>query len=210
MATSKGNCFICGKTADKTAIRKHILKEHNTGDEPCYLLKIEGAHYKYYWLFIDAPKTAKLSVIDKFLREIWLECCGHLSRFSGDGEALGKAMPLGALHVGDVICHEYDFGTTTETLITVVSEISRPKQRAEVRLLTRNEPPVMPCAQCGKPATEVDAFEDQVLCEECAASADVEGLLPMTNSPRCGECGYAGEDDVWTFPPAKLIKSAVR
>ena len=46
MAASNGNCFICGKTAGKTAIKNHVLKEHDGGDESCYLLKAEGAYDK--------------------------------------------------------------------------------------------------------------------------------------------------------------------
>jgi hypothetical protein len=43
MAATQGNCFICGKTVGKTAIKNHILKEHNSGDERCILVKAEGA-----------------------------------------------------------------------------------------------------------------------------------------------------------------------
>jgi hypothetical protein len=48
MAASNGNCFICGKTAGKVAIKNHVLKDHNGGGEPCYLLKAEGAYDKDY------------------------------------------------------------------------------------------------------------------------------------------------------------------
>ncbi|MDR0881350.1 MAG: hypothetical protein LBP55_02225, partial [Candidatus Adiutrix sp.] len=75
-------------------------------------------------------------------------------------------------------------------------------------LLARNEPPELPCSQCGKPATEVDTFECRLLCEECADSGDEDGLLPITNSPRCGECGYSGEGDVWSFSLSKFIKKS--
>jgi hypothetical protein len=33
MATSKGNCFICGKTASRATIADHVLKDHNSGGE---------------------------------------------------------------------------------------------------------------------------------------------------------------------------------
>ena len=59
MASSNGNCFICGKTAGKIAIKNHIIKDHNIGDEHCYLLKAEGAYDKDYWLFFTVPLDAR-------------------------------------------------------------------------------------------------------------------------------------------------------
>ena len=48
-----GNCYICGKTFGKTAMKNHIIKEHAaTGDEDCVLLMLEGAYAKEYWLLI--------------------------------------------------------------------------------------------------------------------------------------------------------------
>jgi len=44
----QGDCFICGKSASKTAMKNHVLKEHNSGDEQCYLFKAEGAYDKDY------------------------------------------------------------------------------------------------------------------------------------------------------------------
>ena len=37
-------------------------------------------------------------------------------------------------------------------------------------------------------------------CEKCSDEVEDEAyLLPITNSPRCGECGYDGELDKWAF-----------
>ena len=81
MAASNGNCFLCGKTAGKTAMKNHVLKDHIGGDESCYVLKADGAYDKDYWLLFTVPLDATLSAVDKFLREIWCECCGHMSAF---------------------------------------------------------------------------------------------------------------------------------
>jgi hypothetical protein len=35
-------------------------------------------------MHIEIPATATLLELDQFLRDIWLECCGHLSRFTID------------------------------------------------------------------------------------------------------------------------------
>jgi len=200
----QGNCFICGKTAAKTAMKNHILKEHNAGEELCYLIKAEGAYDKDYWLLFSIPMEAALSSIDTFLRNIWCECCGHLSSFRRGGVEYGKARKISSLTVGEGLLYEYDFGSTTEIILAAVSEISRPKQRDKVCLLARNEPQQFKCDTCGAPASVVDSWENCLLCGECAKDVEDESaLLPIVNSPRCGVCGYDGAQDRWTFKPGK-------
>ena len=200
---ANGNCFMCGKNAAKTAMKNHICKDHNNGDEACYLMKAEGAYNKDYWLFFSVPIDATLTAVDKFLRQIWCECCGHLSAFRQGGREFGKGRKISALDIGDKLLYEYDFGSTTEILLTVVGEISRPKQREKVLLLARNEPLSEPCDNCQSPAVYVDAWGGGCLCESCAEEADEDALLPFVNSPRMGECGYTGEEDRWIFDPKK-------
>ncbi len=206
MAGSNGNCYICGKTAGKTATKNHVLQVHNGGDEPCYLVKAEGAYDKDYWLLFTVPIDATISAVDKFLRQIWCECCGHMSALRMGSHEIGKTKKVSTLSVGDTLLYEYDFGSTTEIIITVVDEISRAKQRAKVQLLARNVPRQELCGQCGAPATVVCAWEGKLLCDECAKHAEDEAaLLQIVNSPRCGECSYDGELDIWTFDSGKLF-----
>jgi len=203
--TLKGNCYLCGKELGKTAMKNHVLKAHADPEagQKCYLLKIEGAYDKNYWLLADVPLDAILTSVDRFLRKIWLECCGHLSKFQG----FGKSRKLSALSVGDSFLHEYDFGTTTETLITVIAETARKKQKEAVRLLARNVPLQFECAACGKPATAICiecAYEvdNPFFCDVCADVHEHDDmLLPVVNSPRMGECGYDGELDTYSFNP---------
>ena len=212
-ATKKsGNCYLCGQTLGAIAMKNHLLKEHaSTGDEACFLLKIEGAYAKNYWLFVDVEKNKTLNSLDEFLRDIWLECCGHLSAFQGPTGEVGKARKLSAFAVGDKLLHEYDFGSTTECLLTIVGETRRPKQKKAVRLLARNEPPVWKCASCGQPAEFICAeciceTENADFCAACAEEHEHEFLLPITNSPRSGVCGYDCEMDDYAFDPKKLQK----
>ena len=201
MAASNGNCFICGKTTGKVAIKNHVLKDHNGGGELCYLLKAEGAYSKNYWLFFSVPLDASLSAVDRFLREIWCECCGHMSAFRALGREFGKARKLMELNVGDTLLYEYDFGSTTEVLVTVVDKIERVKQKEKIQLLARNVPAQEKCDECGAPATYVDITEGISLCDECSKNSEDGMLAPITNSPRCGACGYDGGLDIWTFDP---------
>ena len=201
--TNNGNCFMCGKTTSKLAMKNHLLKEHNSGDEDCYLIKAEGAYSKDYWLFFTIAKNGTLTHMDNFLREIWCECCGHMSAFRIGREEIGKSKKISFLEVGDKLQYEYDFGTSTDILITVMSEISRPKKREKVLLLARNEPIPLTCDSCQAPADYADAWQSKLVCKACAGESDSEGLLDVTNSPRMGECGYSGETDRWIFDPKK-------
>ena len=206
---SKGNCYLCGAELGKVAMKNHILKVH-AGDrslQKCRLLKIEGAYEKNYWLYIDVPVNKTLSAVDIFLRKIWLECCGHMSAFSGSRhEELGKGRQLGGFAPGDKILHEYDFGSTTESLITVVGDTYREPQRNAVRLLARNAPPAFICCKCGKAAAYICVeciyeVDNPFFCEECADHHEHDYFLPVTNSPRMGVCGYEGTQDKYAFSP---------
>ena len=206
---SKGNCYLCGAELGKVAMKNHILKVH-AGDrslQKCRLLKIEGAYEKNYWLYIDVPVNKTLSAVDTFLRKIWLECCGHMRAFSDPWhEELGKGRQLGGFAPGDKILHEYDFGSTTESLITVVGDTYREPQRNAVRLLARNAPPAFVCCKCGKAAAYICAeciyeVDNPFFCEECADQHEHDYLLPVTNSPRMGVCGYEGTQDKYAFSP---------
>lgn len=204
---SNGNCFICGKTAGKTAIKNHILKEHNSdrGSEDCFLIKAEGFYNKDYWLLFSVPLNAPLSAVDEFLRDIWCECCNHLSAFRIDRDEISMSQKLDDLYIEDVLLYGYDFGSTTRILITVVDLLFRKKQKEKVCLLARNVPPLQDeCYKCGKPASWLDAYnwEHNCLCDKCADDMGDEGMiLPIVNSPRCGVCGYEGELDIWRFNP---------
>ena len=206
-----GDCYLCGANLSKTAMRNHLLKNHGTekdGEECCFL-KIEGGYNINYWLYIDIPLGKTLSPIDGFLRKIWLECCGHLSEFYiNNHETIRSSLKLESLTPGKKFFHLYDYGTTTETAITVMGTIRRPAQKGIVRLLARNAPPVFKCADCGKTADYVcgECFyqsDNPYYCDECMKSHECgeEMFLPVSNSPRMGECGYTGEFDTFGFNP---------
>ena len=199
---AKGNCFMCGKLAGKIAIKNHILKEHNEGKEDCYLIKAECGYKRDFWLFFTVPLNSTLEDIDDFLRNIWCECCYHLSVFSRDRRDIDEEKKISYFTKGDKLLYEYDFGSTTKIFITFLDMISRPKHHQPVVLLARNEPKVETCA-CGAPAEYINAWKGGYFCEDCIESWDEGGFLPLVNSPRCGVCGYCGENDRWIFEAGK-------
>lgn len=216
-STTNGNCYECGVELGKIQMRNHLLKEHCTdGDEPCYLLVIEGRYKPNYWLILDIALDRKLSSLDSFLRRIWLECCDHLSEFkviSPKGKSADKTRSLRYFAVGDKLEHIYDFGTSTETRISIVAKTLRPKQKEAVRLLARNIKPSFECRECGKPATGLcqecgGFYKGMLFCDECYSKhpcCNEFSATPITNSPRCGQCGYAGELDTYEFN-SKTVK----
>ena len=86
----EGKCLFCEKTFSKAGINRHLathLKEKEKTGElgKSFFVKIEtnkkwGVITPYFLsLWIDGE--AKMRDLDSFLRDIWLECCGHLSAF---------------------------------------------------------------------------------------------------------------------------------
>jgi len=214
MATNTaGNCYLCGATMAKGAMKNHLIKVHGDCEngEECRVIKVEGVYEKGYWLLIDVPLNETLDRVDHFLRMIWLECCGHMSQFCQAPwqEEIPMDMKVKDLIHGEKFFHLYDFGTTTETLLTVVGAIRRPPQKGGVRLLARNVPPVFACGKCGKDAKYLSRDMDEPFyCGDCGDKFDMdeEQQLPIVNSPRMGECAYCGEADVFAFDPKALAK----
>jgi len=86
---SEGKCLFCGKTFAKAGINRHLTthlaeKTKTEKEGQSFLVKVEtdkrwGSTPYFLSLWIDGETTMK--TVDKFLRDIWLECCGHMSAF---------------------------------------------------------------------------------------------------------------------------------
>lgn len=174
-------------------------------------LSIEGRYYKDYWMHVEIPAAAKLHDLDQFLRDIWLECCGHLSVFVIEGPQC-SASPMGdygedsmdvsldsVLVPGKVFYYEYDFGSTTELKLKLLGQRKGIIGQPRISIMARNLPPDIACTTCGKQATEVCVeciYQGEGwYCDSCAEDHECgeEMLLPVVNSPRVGVCGYTGQ-----------------
>jgi len=180
-------------------------------------LVVEGRSAPEYWLHLELPANATLADLDSFLRDIWLECCGHLSAFTVGEERythdewrepeersmrtkLAAVLPPG---VGGL--YEYDFGSTTELRIRCVGEREGEPQGSKPAVLARNEPPEVKCRVCGGPAMVVCQeciWDDEggwyCVAHACNHGCHDEMILPVVNSPRVGECAYTG-DEPWDY-----------
>ncbi len=207
---AKGHCYICGAQLTSGAMKNHILKNHRSGEETpdpsAVLIKVEAKYSKRYWLYLEAPISACLEDLDHFMRNIWLECCGHLSAFTSNREELPMDWPLVRFPEGTVLTHDYDFGSTTTCLVTFLGRISGPSLDT-IHLLARNDPEELKCSVCGQPAEWIDTDSswqdlDDLYCTACLHKkfgAYYDMCLPVTNSPRMGVCGYCGDRDHYGY-----------
>jgi hypothetical protein len=84
---------------------------------------VQGDYSPEYWLHLKISSDAKLKDLDQFLRDIWLECCGHMSLFRQERHELKMGSKLmDVLRPGMELTHEYDFGDTTELLVKVIAQ----------------------------------------------------------------------------------------
>src|SRR6266550_21423 len=92
-ARTKGRCRFCNAEYTKSGMAKHLqacttrkAAESNPGGKKArrgqlFHLMVWGRYASMYWMHLDVPADATLTNLDRFLRDTWLECCGHLSAF---------------------------------------------------------------------------------------------------------------------------------
>jgi len=214
--TTNGLCLFCKATFSKQAMTKHLAscekRKALKGGSPqrVFLLLVEGLYAPQYWIHLEAAGNATLKNLDGFLRDLWLECCGHLSMFNINGQTYsvspmeeyddeGMDVALGKILQPKMkFRHEYDFGTTTELILKVLAEREGIMKRSEIKLAARNEAPLFKCSECEEIATQICSqcvFDGNgFVCDDCAEDHECgeEMLLPVVNSPRMGMCGYTG------------------
>ena len=207
---SKGICRSCSKEFSEKEIKKHLVEyvENSKVIVKAFLLK---ASADPFWVYFSVSVNKKLIDIDGFLRNLWLECCGHLSLFkigkatymSDDSELESneKSMNIGVdkiLKPRIKMHYEYDFGTTTELELEVISTIKTDSNK--INILARNNIPDFRCGICNAKAEEVcvQCIWDGkgFVCKKCSKQHKcVEpSFLPILNSPRIGMCGFTGEE----------------
>lgn len=227
---SKGVCTFCHGEFSKSVMTKHlqtcpqraITASKAVGRQKAqrtskFHLVVEGRDLPIYWMHLEVAASTTLATLDRFLRDTWLECCGHLSAFEiagvryaidagmGDDWGIGdmdeKSMRVRlekVLSPGQAGTYEYDYGTTTELRLKVISKDEAETKGEAIQVLARNTPPVILCDICGKVATNVCSqciFEENGwLCDDCAEDHECgeDMLLPVVNSPRVGMCAYTG------------------
>ena len=194
-----------------------------------YHLFVEDRHQTAYWMHLEIHSKATLRNLDQFLRDTWLECCGHMSVFTIEKKRYFSQLfedpspfwgPKTEEYDMDVELHQmlrpglrfdygYDFGTTTELALRVMSCYERRGGGNKIQLLARNDPPLILCDSCKRRkaaliCTACSWSDEGMFCDLCAQrhECDEEMFLPIVNSPRTGQCGYTGH----SWNPTKTIK----
>lgn len=215
----RGKCAFCGREMTRGGMARHLRAcperkaaireaDHKSGKvQTLYHLQVQDAWGGDYWMHLEMSGSAPLNALDRYLRAIWLECCGHLSGFWRDRAWTGEEVSMErradqVLNIGTTLIHIYDFGTSSETKIRVVdARKGKPLTFHPIFLMARNDPPEFACMECDQPATQLclecvyELNKSGTLCDEHAENHphDAYGLpMPIVNSPRVGMCGYEG------------------
>lgn len=200
----KGFCKYCGKEYTRGGMLRHLAScknrkarlEAEKGKVKCgyFELVISGKYSTAYWLIVEMKDTATLEDLDIFIRNIWVECCGHLSAFEVNGvryesnssEDSFWGLPAKSMNyklknvfsVGQTIAYEYDYGSTTDLLVKVHSYRLGVGRGDKITLLSRNNPPEILCSQCKENKAEwinPEGYYDgnPFWCEKCMEEESV-------------------------------------
>lgn len=177
VSSGRGICKICGESVDAKQVSRHIKKHVPAdGKGTYYIIRVSSS--KHFWMFLQVNGAATLKHLDSFLKDAWLECCGHLSAFTineksyeimpSDSWAEKKPESMdhkisSVLEKGTSFSYEYDFGTTT-ALSLLVREANVPAltpsgpRPKPVQLLAIHDPVRFVCDKCGSDATLVCSY----------------------------------------------------
>ncbi|MDI6767368.1 MAG: hypothetical protein QME52_11145 [Bacteroidota bacterium] len=211
--TTNGICTYCNTEISKNSrsILSHLTNcqgkhpaEKSDGVDYVLML-IQGRYSPGYWLVIKAKPDIPMKKIDTFIRDIWVECCGHCSEFSDKNATIPMTRHL--THViskGLKIDYVYDYGSSTELTLSMIQRIQDVDDK-EIAILFRNKEPEFECSSCDKKAIAICPYcvdeGDGLLCQSCmdkhkCVQEEGENILsPFVNSPRAGVCGYTGSID---------------
>ena len=216
----KGKCKICGNEYTQSGMSRHlksclnkkkkkIIDKNQSQKSLYYHIYIKGTYRTDYWLQLQVKADAKLSDLDKFLRDIWLECCNHLSEFEINEQRFTSSGFNMSNKIKDVLrekskfSYTYDFGSYTKLDLNVVNVFKAEEREEKISVLAKNNPPEIKCSHCDNLAEFIcpDCVYKGVgwYCSDCLDKHEEndcirasDNLLPVVNSPRVGVCAYTG------------------
>ena len=210
--TDKIVCNICHKFFAKNSIQRHIgscskkYVESRGGNKSSYLLKIYDKYMTDYFLHVLISEDAQLIHLDTFLRDIWLECCGHMSAFRQGHNELEMDDRAECLTHVKKTDYTYDFGSSTNLIIEFKKEF-KGSQEHLIKLMARNGEIKADCHRCEKKQAKYICTEcmyngDEVIfCEDCVVlhtkkyhNDENYMISNFVNSPRTGVCAYGATE----------------
>ncbi len=214
----EGKCYFCQEIMTRRKLFNHLGKcvkrkeaiekaeKSNRSSQTLFHLRAKHPYANDFWLDLEVKGSASLFDIDEYLKDIWLECCGHMSEFSRgnffrDEIEMDKTVET-TFKKEKAIYHSYDFGTTSETIVELIgTRQGKSLTKNPMFLMSRNQMPEMECLDCNKVATHLCVeclYEDEsngMLCDEHTESHPHDNYgdpIRLVNSPRLGMCGYEG------------------
>ncbi len=217
----KGKCYFCQEIMTRRKLFNHLEKcakreetieiaeKSKKSSQKLFHLRAKHPYTLEFWLDLEVKGSATLKDLDHYLKAIWLECCGHLSEFSrGDffNDELSMNKSIEAIFKKEkAVYHSYDFGTTSETIVELISvREGKPLSSNPMFLMSRNEMPEEKCLECDKISTHICLeclYENEkgwLYCDDHTEEHPCEEYgepMPVVNSPRLGMCGYEGPAD---------------
>ena len=207
--SSEGKCLYCNQIFTQKEIEKHLAKHlaemekiatNGKAIDFCHIV----AESNEMFLHLLVKNSTTCRDLDDYLKEIWVECCDHMSAFTLKNNELAMSKKVQMVFEPKVkLQYSYDFGSTTRFSIKCL-KYYKLDLKAKIILLSRNEPLKLICSICNaKPAINICTtciYEKYAFyCEECSVEhakecSDFEdySCMPVVNSPRMGICVYTG------------------
>jgi hypothetical protein len=165
-----------------------------------------GADRPEYWIYFVMSRSEQLVDMDQFLRNTWVDCCGHLSafniggqRFESHGGSTGPAhgKPPGSLtpkitsvlDKGDEFKYIYDFANPTELTLKCFGQhawpdpaqltLDEPIAWGKGMAIAQNDALEFDCAECGEEAT--------LFCTERGVGAEAALCEACAEETECDE-----------------------
>jgi len=215
----QGICYYCNKELTERTIKRHmkncsemkkVIEEKmkdTKGVRNQFIISLKDKYESnVYCIYVSIDANLQLQHLDRFIRDIWVECCGHLSAFYIDREIYNdnsdeqyemNVYLKDVLDVNKKFEYQYDFGSTTHLILEVVDMIKVPKEFSQIEIIARNNEEKYKCYKCNDEAKYFNWNTDEWVCETCSEGIDEEELeeVDYCNSPRDGVCGYVGNKD---------------
>lgn len=218
----QGRCYYCDKKLTERTIKRHmkncsemkkvieskIKESKNVRDQFIISIK-DKCNSNVYCIYVSIDASLQLHHLDRFIRDIWVECCGHISSFFIDGDLYNdnsdKKYQMN-VYLKDILSankkfeYQYDFGSTTYLVLEVVDIIKVSKDFTQIEIIARNDELKHKCQSCKNEAQYYNFNEDSWYCENCIEDDEVCEFeeIDYSNSPRDGVCGYAGSKEAET------------
>lgn len=214
-------CKICNQKFTERGLKKHIIKCIPTTIYNGIYMRLYGEKkikvndetiIKKYWVYIVVPLDYTLHKLDSVIRNIWVECCNHLSEFivskdnkiniyiysnhEQEDKDINQQINLLDVIKNKELVYHYDFDNTTKINIEILDIITNKKNNENILLINRNNEVDINCSNCNNSSNKICSICNKINCCYNSCMCDNKTLLPLLNSPRMGTCCYGSKKKV--------------